>query len=169
MSAIGWRAGTACGKKDLSGLDCGWRLTIEHRSYGRHGTLARMGRSRLRGCLPEHRGPPCQSRLFNGAPIGLQSARGRGSDADRVHSSRSHGAQPLERNRHGRLVVSGHTFRGGPNAQDRKSATSTSRRPVKMDLTKPDSVWKQIAPLLEEAMSHLGQTDRDAVVLRFME
>src|SRR5437667_2177161 len=39
----------------------------------------------------------------------------------------------------------------------------------KMDPTKPDSVWKQIAPLLEEAMSHLGQTDRDAVVLRFME
>src|SRR5207253_1940413 len=90
MSAIGWRAGTACGKKDLSGLACRWRLTIEHRSYGRHGTPARMGRSRLRGCLPEHRGPPCQSRLFNG-------------------------------------------------------------------------------PLLEEAMSHLGQTDRDAVVLRFME
>src|SRR6266571_3766168 len=39
----------------------------------------------------------------------------------------------------------------------------------KMDPTKPDSVWKQIAPLVEEAMSHLGQADRDAVVLRFME
>src|SRR2546422_1076526 len=39
----------------------------------------------------------------------------------------------------------------------------------KMDPTKPDSVWNQIAPLLEEAMSHLGKADRDAVVLRFME
>jgi len=32
-----------------------------------------------------------------------------------------------------------------------------------------DSVWNQIAPIFEEAMSRLGTTDRDAVVLRFLE
>ena len=31
------------------------------------------------------------------------------------------------------------------------------------------SVWDQIAPLLEEAMSHLGARDRDVVVLRYLE
>src|SRR5579863_4683293 len=29
--------------------------------------------------------------------------------------------------------------------------------------------WEQIAPLLDEAMSHLGETDRNAVVLKFFE
>ncbi len=32
----------------------------------------------------------------------------------------------------------------------------------------PDT-WQQIAPLLEDAMGHLGETDRNAVVLRFFE
>ena len=32
-----------------------------------------------------------------------------------------------------------------------------------------DAVWEQIAPLLEEAMGSLGETDRDAVVLHFFE
>src|SRR5215469_5853482 len=32
-----------------------------------------------------------------------------------------------------------------------------------------DQVWKQIAPLLDEALLRLGQTDRDALVLRFFE
>jgi RNA polymerase sigma factor (sigma-70 family) len=32
-----------------------------------------------------------------------------------------------------------------------------------------DTVWKQISPLLDEAMLRLGQTDRDALVLRFFE
>jgi uncharacterized protein (TIGR03435 family) len=32
-----------------------------------------------------------------------------------------------------------------------------------------DTTWKQIAPLLEEAMLRLGQTDRDALVLRYFE
>jgi RNA polymerase sigma factor (sigma-70 family) len=32
-----------------------------------------------------------------------------------------------------------------------------------------DAAWKQMSPLLEEAMLHLGQTDRDALVLRFFE
>jgi RNA polymerase sigma factor (sigma-70 family) len=31
------------------------------------------------------------------------------------------------------------------------------------------AAWEQLSPLLDEAMSHLGQTDRDALVLRFFE
>src|SRR2546426_4102147 len=38
-----------------------------------------------------------------------------------------------------------------------------------MDTTTPVSLWDQIAPHLEEAMGHLGQTDRNAIVLRFFE
>jgi len=37
------------------------------------------------------------------------------------------------------------------------------------DSSQTASVWDQIAPLLEEAMNRLGDTDRDAVVLRFLE
>jgi len=37
-------------------------------------------------------------------------------------------------------------------------------------LNEPDAAaWVQIAPLLDEAMGHLGETDRNAVVLRFFE
>ena len=37
-------------------------------------------------------------------------------------------------------------------------------------LTEPDSAaWEQVAPLLDEAMGRLGNTDRNAVVLRFFE
>jgi RNA polymerase sigma factor (sigma-70 family) len=37
-------------------------------------------------------------------------------------------------------------------------------------LNEPDSaVWEQIAPLLDDAMGRLGETDRNAVVLRFFE
>ena len=35
--------------------------------------------------------------------------------------------------------------------------------------TPDDSTWKQLSPLLDEAMLQLGQTDRDALVLRFFE
>jgi RNA polymerase sigma factor (sigma-70 family) len=37
------------------------------------------------------------------------------------------------------------------------------------DSSQTGSVWDQIAPLLEEAMDRLGDTERDAVVLRFFE
>jgi len=33
----------------------------------------------------------------------------------------------------------------------------------------PDAVWEQLSPLLEEGMLRLGQTDRDALLLRFFE
>src|ERR1700679_570607 len=35
--------------------------------------------------------------------------------------------------------------------------------------SQPDVHWHRLAPLLEEAMSRLGQKERDAVVLRFFE
>jgi DNA-binding CsgD family transcriptional regulator len=37
------------------------------------------------------------------------------------------------------------------------------------DDSESTSVWDQVAPLLDEAMTGLGATDRDAVVLRFLE
>ena len=33
----------------------------------------------------------------------------------------------------------------------------------------PDAVWQELAPMLDDAMAHLGETDRNAVVLRFFE
>src|SRR5215469_11657724 len=33
-------------------------------------------------------------------------------------------------------------------------------------LNQPDHAWKQISPLLDEALLRLGRTDRDALVLR---
>src|ERR1700733_11714401 len=38
-----------------------------------------------------------------------------------------------------------------------------------LDEAGTDAAWKQMSPLLEEAMLRLGQTDRDALVLRFFE
>src|SRR6185369_5326318 len=35
--------------------------------------------------------------------------------------------------------------------------------------SEPDNSWRQLGPLLEEAMAGLGSKDRDAVVLRFFE
>ena len=41
---------------------------------------------------------------------------------------------------------------------------------MQSNLTEPDpAVWEQIAPLLDEAMGRLGETDRNAIVLRFFE
>jgi len=38
-----------------------------------------------------------------------------------------------------------------------------------LDNSAPDLAWPELAPLLDEAMSRLGATDRDAVVLRYFE
>ena len=35
--------------------------------------------------------------------------------------------------------------------------------------TQTDPAWEQLAPLLEEAMTHLGDRDRDAIVLRYFQ
>src|SRR5262245_28856292 len=37
------------------------------------------------------------------------------------------------------------------------------------DDSESTSVWDQVAPLLDEAMTRLGAADRDAVVVRFLE
>ena len=33
----------------------------------------------------------------------------------------------------------------------------------------PEAVWSELAPLLDDAMSHLSTTDRDAIVLRYFQ
>lgn len=38
-----------------------------------------------------------------------------------------------------------------------------------LEQTAPDPAWSELAPLLDDAMSRLGATDRDAVVLRYFE
>lgn len=38
-----------------------------------------------------------------------------------------------------------------------------------LDQVQNDSSWEQLSPLLDEAMTQLGQTDRDALVVRFFE
>lgn len=35
--------------------------------------------------------------------------------------------------------------------------------------TTPDALWRELSPLLEDAMAGLGATDRDAIVLRFFQ
>lgn len=36
-------------------------------------------------------------------------------------------------------------------------------------VTEPEAIWEQIAPLLDQAMGQLGETDRKAIVLRYFE
>src|SRR6185369_8842856 len=38
-----------------------------------------------------------------------------------------------------------------------------------LESTQTEAAWCELAPLLDEAMAHLGGTDRDAVVLRYFE
>jgi uncharacterized protein (TIGR03435 family) len=38
-----------------------------------------------------------------------------------------------------------------------------------IESTAPDPVWQQLSPLLDEALAHLGETDRTALLLRFFE
>jgi RNA polymerase sigma factor (sigma-70 family) len=38
-----------------------------------------------------------------------------------------------------------------------------------LEETPPDPVWRELAPLLDEAMAQLGETDRDALVLRYFQ
>lgn len=50
------------------------------------------------------------------------------------------------------------------HARDQEAFMQSSQ-----DKSDTDSVWKQLAPHLEEAMSHLGEKDRALLVLRFYE
>jgi uncharacterized protein (TIGR03435 family) len=51
----------------------------------------------------------------------------------------------------------------------RRRRQQREQEAAQMHLTSDDSDWKQIAPLLDEAMAQLGEKDRHAIVLRFFE
>jgi len=57
----------------------------------------------------------------------------------------------------------------------RRSETRRTRREQEAYMqstlieSSPDEAWRELAPLLDDAMARLGATDRDAIVLRFFE
>ncbi len=53
--------------------------------------------------------------------------------------------------------------------RERRRLEHEERMTQMKDSDEGASVWEQIAPELDEALSRLGKTDRDAVVLRFLE
>jgi RNA polymerase sigma factor (sigma-70 family) len=61
--------------------------------------------------------------------------------------------------------VSGHAFKQELRRQQREQEAYMQSLSNQTE----SEVWPQIMPLLEEAMLRLGQTDRDALVLRFFE
>ncbi len=62
--------------------------------------------------------------------------------------------------------VSGHALKQEHRRQQREQEAYMQS---KLDQDGTDAAWQQMSPLLEEAMLRLGQTDRDALVLRFFE
>jgi RNA polymerase sigma factor (sigma-70 family) len=73
-----------------------------------------------------------------------------------------------------RTVLAGWLYRatGHVAAQLLRSEGRRHRRLETLSAMNPnesESLWEHIQPLLEEAMGRLGQTDRDAVILRFLE
>jgi len=74
----------------------------------------------------------------------------------------------------GRTVLAGWLYRatGYAAAQLLRSESRRHQRQASLmntDPTQADSVWEQMQPILEEAMTRLAQADRDAILLRFME
>jgi len=76
----------------------------------------------------------------------------------------------------GRVVLSGWLYQAArfTSANFVKGEIRRQRREqetyMQSLLNEPDAMaWQQIAPLLDEAMGNLGETDRNAVVLRFFE
>ncbi|HUA67318.1 MAG TPA: sigma-70 family RNA polymerase sigma factor [Candidatus Saccharimonadales bacterium] len=62
--------------------------------------------------------------------------------------------------------VSGHAFKHELRRQQREQEAYMQST---LNEAGTDAAWKQLSPLLEDAMLRLGQTDRDALVLRFFE
>jgi len=60
--------------------------------------------------------------------------------------------------------VSGSVLKGERRRQEREQEAY-----MQSTLNESDEAWKQIAPLLDEAMLRLAQTDRDALALRYFE
>ena len=73
------------------------------------------------------------------------------------------------------VIVSGWLYRtGGLVASEiarheQRRRERETRAAQAMNDTATDATWREIEPLLEEAMDHLGNTDRDAVILRYFE
>ena len=71
-------------------------------------------------------------------------------------------------------ILSGWLYRTAQFAGAKALRTEYRRRTreqkaAQMEPEKADSAWDQIAPFLEQAMAHLGEADRNAVVLRYFE
>ncbi len=73
------------------------------------------------------------------------------------------------------VIVSGWLYRTGGRVasemarhEQRRRARET-RAAQAMNDPATDATWREIEPLLEAAMDHLGDTDRDAVILRYFE
>jgi RNA polymerase sigma factor (sigma-70 family) len=71
-------------------------------------------------------------------------------------------------------IITGWLYRTTHFAAVRAIRTESRRRQRELEAAQmePDndqSIWEQLAPLLDEAMSCLGNTDRDAIVMRFFE
>jgi RNA polymerase sigma factor (sigma-70 family) len=62
--------------------------------------------------------------------------------------------------------VSGHAFKQELRRQRREQEAYMQST---LNDAETENLWRQLAPLLEETMLRLGQTDRDALVLRFFE
>jgi RNA polymerase sigma factor (sigma-70 family) len=75
-----------------------------------------------------------------------------------------------------RTILSGWLYRTAQFAGAHALRAETRRRTreqeallMETEATESDSEWEQISPLLEEGMARLGESDRNAVVLRFFE
>src|SRR5205085_4854665 len=73
-----------------------------------------------------------------------------------------------------KTILSGWLYRTAQLAAARAVRTEFRRRKyeqeaAQMEANQTDSTWEHIAPFLDEAMARLGDTDRNAVVLRFFE
>jgi RNA polymerase sigma factor (sigma-70 family) len=73
-------------------------------------------------------------------------------------------------------VISGWLYRTTQFAAARALRTECRRREreqeaakMQTEQTNTDAVWEELSPLLDQAMAQLGETDRNAVVLRYFE
>src|SRR5215469_16723555 len=51
----------------------------------------------------------------------------------------------------------------------RREREQEAQMQTEIDRATPDPVWEQMAPILDEALASLSETDRQAVLLRFFE
>jgi hypothetical protein len=100
-----------------------------------------------------------------------QSASRRGNHAGGLHHSGAQSRRVAARHGVVRLAVSNRAADGGQLCEGRNpppAPRTGGLYAIHLDRTGP-AAWEQIAPLLDEAMGRLGETDRNAIVLRFFE